>query len=487
MLGGDRNDDDIPKRIEMLHQKLKQDYTARWELDCYLLAMNHSPPREWMVLDISDTFHYHNLPDLMNVIRATLMGLCCSQWLQRIFNVFLCGKRYRRLVNTNNHECQLKSAVINTLHGLLLGLYPCNERRMDFSKRVWIAGVMHQKLTAASSSLEFITSHQNLVCLSLMEYVLNAVHDFCPVEWSLLCIPTSSRSQCLASIEQFRELSVNDAAGKESFWKTLDSEAQPIVASLTRFFRDTVLYQHRPRSVLQSQLVREHLSLALETRVVQNSSSVFGQLRSAHQGGLTFKQSEALDEIWTAIYMRHLPAQIAFDQMESLERIGSMCGLVDHELHHLPICMACALTRRADVLKTLFRFDPVDNVLVCNECSNLVVHFDMLGRILYVRDKSIVLCTKCLQPKLWERQCPCENEDRRHNPTCCVCDCANTTSSKEIVDLAHLRMSTVHFCYKHTLKCVINSATIYDSRTLEEELRNRSFKPVKWNADDRCS
>jgi hypothetical protein len=40
-------------------------------------------------------------------------------------------------------------------------------------------------------------------------------------------------------------------------------------------------------------------------------------------------------------------------------------------------------------------------------------------------------------------------------------------------------MQVVHFCYKHSLACVLSNETVYDMRTLEEEMRNRTFKPGK--------
>jgi hypothetical protein len=147
-----------------MHASLKEDYTVRWELDTYLLALHHDRenPLEWMVLDISDTYHYYNLPDLMHIVRQTLIGLCCSAWMQRLFNVFLCGKRYRRLIHTNSDNCQLMAAVINTLHGLLLGLYPFNERRSDLQKRAWIAGSLHKVLTDGDHA-SFIADHPILL------------------------------------------------------------------------------------------------------------------------------------------------------------------------------------------------------------------------------------------------------------------------------------------------------------------------------------
>jgi len=471
--------DDIHAHIEHLHSRLKEDYAVRWEIDTHLLALHYypsTPPPKWMILDMSDTYHYHNLPDLMHVVRQTLTGLCCSAWLQRLFNIFLCGKRYRRLIHTSNDSPQLTTAVINTLHGLLLGLYPFNERRSDLRRRVFIAGSLHGVLTNGKHA-EFIADHPNLLCLSLVEYVLNVVHDFCPVEWSLLGITTGAKSQCLAAIEAFRESSVNlhakDQEAKQ-FWAKLETDSQPVISILVKFFRDAALYQHRPRGILPASMVR-HLPLALKSHMIQNSSSIFGQLKCALPD-IQFSESEALEEIWTSVYMRQLPPHTTCKQMEVLGKTGKMCHLVEHELHHFPMCVSCALTRRADVLKALFRFDAVDQRLICDECMNHqhVVHVNMLGRVLYVRDKVLVLCDQCLRPKHWDSPCVCAATDVATTNACCVCNNANTVSSKEIIDIKRFRMQSVHFCYKHSLSCVLSNTTVYDQRALEQELKHRS-------------
>ncbi len=446
----------------------------RGQLDCYLLALNFNEkaPLEWMVLDISDTFHYYNLPDLMFLIRSTLMGLCPSPWLQKLFNMFLCGKRYRRLVHTNDNACQLTAAMVNTLHGLLLGLYPFNERRIDLKKRAWLAGAVHSVLTGGGH-LAFINDHPHLICLSLMEYIVNAVEDFCPVEWSLLGITASAKSQCLASIEAFREASVSLAAGSAGFWVQLEQDAQSVVSSLVKFFRSASFYQHRPRGVLAAMHVK-HLSLAVQTRVIQNSSSIFGQLRAAIPN-IRFEEAEALEEIWTAVYIRRLPAYTTMRQMDALERLGGMCWFLEQQLHDFPLCLLCALTRRADVLRGLFRHDCINGGLVCNECMNPthVVRVNLLGRVLYVRDRAIILCEKCLRPKCWDAICYCDVKDAENVSGCCVCQNSNVFSSKEVIDIDAMQMKSVGFCYKHSLSCVISSATVYDLRTLEREVHSR--------------
>jgi hypothetical protein len=426
-----------------------------------------------MVLDYWDTFHYYNLPDLAHVIRGTLMGLCPSLWLQKLFNMFLCGKRYRRLINTSDSACQLTAAVVNTLHGLVLGLYPFNERRMDLRKRAWIAGQMHQLLTKGKHLL-FIDSHPYLICLSLMEYIVNVVEDFCPVEWALLAITPTAKSQCLASIEAFREATVSLAAGDSgAFWATLEHDAQPVVSLLVKFFRNASFYQHRIRGVLAPAYVK-HLSLAMDTRVIQNSSSIFGQLRAA-KPDIHFHEAEGLEEIWTSVYIRRLPAHTTLKQIDSLERIGGMCWFLEQQLHDFPLCLMCALTRRADVLKGRFRHDCVDGSLVCNEClvPKHVMRVNLLGRVLYVRDRAIVLCEKCLRPKSWNAVCACDAVDAEKVGGCCVCQNANVFSTKDVIDIDAMRMQTIRFCFKHSLSCVISDATVYDLKTLEREVHNR--------------
>ena len=468
------------QKIESLHKRLKDDYKIRWELDRYLLALhycsdkrtqNHTP-LSWMVLDISDTFHYHNLPDIAFIIRSTFMGSCCAPWLQKLFNIFLCGKRYRRLINTSHTTCQLTSAIISTLHGLLLGLYPFNERRTEIKQRAWLAGTMREVLTE-KNHMAFINDHTHLLCLGLAEYIINVIDDFCPVEWTLLNIPPSAKSQCLAAFESFREVSVNTGVGTPTFWSKLESDARPVVASLVKFFRSASFYQHKTRTILPITTV-QFVPLALKSRIIQNSSSIFGQLKAALPT-IQFKESEALEDIWTAMYIRPLPRHTTLEQMETLGKAGRMCALVEDEIHHFPVCMACALTKRVDVLRGMFRYDAVDERLVCNECAHhgYVVNINMLGRVLYIRDKTIALCVKCMQPKYWSATCSCVGEEIQKPRSCCACMNTNIVSTKEIVDLETMSMKQMHFCYKHSLSCVLNQATIYDMKLLRQEMHAR--------------
>ena len=175
----------------------------------------------------------------------------------------------------------------------------------------------------------------------------------------------------------------------------------------------------------------------------------------------------------------NFPGKITTNQqIEILEKNGKMCHLVERELHHFPMCLTCALTRRTDVLKALFRYDSVDNKLICNECMGHqnVVHVNMLGRILYVRDKVLILCDRCLRPRHWDTPCYCTVDDVPPSNTCCVCNNANTISSKEVVNIKLFKMRTMHFCYRHSLSCVINNATVYDVLALEQELKNKAIK-----------
>ena len=464
------------REIESLHSHLKDDYKIRWELDRYLLALHYgrdsrpgAVPLAWLVLDPSDTYHYYNLPDITNIIRSTFMGSCCAPWLQKLFNIFLCGKRYRRLINTSHTTCQLTAAIINTLHGLLLGLYPFNERRTEIHERAWLAATLREALTNTQHTA-FISNHPHLLCLGLAEYIINVIDDFCPIEWSLMGITPSAKSQCLAAFETFRENSVGPSIRKPDFWQALETDAQPVVSSLVKFFKGAAFYQHRSRTILPPAIV-QHLPLALRSRVIQNSSSIFGQLKAA-MPAIQFNESKALEDIWTAICIRQLPAHTTAKQMETLEKAGKMCHLIEREMHHFPICIACSLTKRTDVLRGMFRHDSVDEHLVCNECARhaFVVNINMLGRVLYIHDKTILLCEKCMQPKYWDAVCACVVEESHPGRSCCVCNNGNVISAKEIVEVGSMTMKAMHFCYKHSLSCILNQSTIYDSKSLEQEI-----------------
>ena len=450
----------------------------RGQLDCYLLAIdyNRKNPPQWMVLDYADTFHYWNLPDIVRVVRQTLIGLCPCQYIQKLFNMFLCGKRYRRLISTNDMGCQLSAAMVNILHGLVLGLYPFNERRLDLEKRAWLAGRMRE-LLASNQHVQFITSHPQLMCLALIEYIVNVVDDFCPVEWGLIGVTPSGKSQCLSACEMFREavvaVAINVRVSSDVFWAKLESESAAVVNSLVKFFKSATFYQHHPRLI--SLHAVEHLDMAISSNVIHNSASLFGQLKAAYPS-ITYREAESMEEIWTTVYMRRLPAYTTMKQMATLNK-AVVCEFRERELYTFPICLACCL-KRVDVLKGMFRYDCVSCDLVCNECMTPknVVHVNLLGRVLYVRDRVVVLCDQCLKPRYWDQVCGCESVDVAAVSCCFMCDNHNVFASKDIVDLSRLQMKTVCFCYKHALSCVLSENTVYDMKNLQNDMRGRTFR-----------
>ncbi len=42
---------------------------------------------------------------------------------------------------------------------------------------------------------------------------------------------------------------------------------------------------------------------------------------------------------------------VTMKQMSALEQFGGMCSYLEEQLYNFPICLLCALTRRADVLR----------------------------------------------------------------------------------------------------------------------------------------
>jgi hypothetical protein len=321
--------------------------------------------------------------------------------------------------------------------------------------------------------VDMITLYPCLMCLSLIEYVVNVVEDFSPVEWGMVGLVQGGRSQCLAACEAFRENTVVAAVGSVDFWKRLDQDAGGVVLALGKFFKGAHFYQHHHRTVASS--ASEHLGMAVASRVIQNTTSVFGQLKAAYPH-ITFKQAEALEEIWTTVYIRRLPPHTTLRQMEVLDR-AHMCDFRERELYTFPVCLACCL-RKVDLLKCLFRYDCVSCELICNDCmhSRYVVHVNMLGRVLYVRDKVLILCDRCLRPRYWDQPCQCHVTEAVSVPKCFMCDNQNVFSSKDVVDVRNMRMVTMSFCYKHTVGCIMSENTVYDVRGLEKEMQGRTFR-----------
>jgi hypothetical protein len=293
----------------------------------------------------------------------------------------------------------------------------------------------------------------------------------------LIGVTSSGKSQCLSTCEAFREgiiaTVVDGISSADAFWARLETEALGAVNSLVKFFKSAVFYQHHVRTT--SSNVGEHLQMAITSRVVQNSASLFGQLKAAYPS-ISYREAEALEEIWTTVYMRRLPAYTTLKQMDVLQK-ASVCEYRERELFTFPLCLSCCI-RRVDVLKGMFRYDCVSSELVCNECMTAVnvMHVNMLGRVLYVRDRAIVLCDKCLRPRCWDQPCGCDVVDTATDPCCFMCDNRNVFASKDIVDLDCLQMKTVSFCYKHAISCVLSENTVYDMKNLHDEMRGRTFK-----------
>ena len=54
------------------------------------------------------------------------------------------------------------------------------------------------------------------------------------------------------------------------------------------------------------------------------------------------REAESLEEIWTTVYMRRLPAYTTLKQMATLEK-AVICEYRERELYTFPVCLACCL------------------------------------------------------------------------------------------------------------------------------------------------
>jgi len=179
----------------VLHGLLKTDCgAARARIDAHLLAcwVSAKSPDPWLVLARSDTFHYHNLPDLSPYLRQALSS---GDWSSNVVCSFMAvyclqlKKQKRVFQSTALGE---RAALSNILHCLLLGLCPYNTSCMDFRQRVLITGELREVLVS-DRQLEFILENDSLIQFAVVEYLANVLPDFLPVEDALLVRGVQSR------------------------------------------------------------------------------------------------------------------------------------------------------------------------------------------------------------------------------------------------------------------------------------------------------
>lgn len=469
----------------MLHERLSTDCgAARARIDAHLLACWLDPvrPDPMFVLSNTDTFHYHNLPDLSKYLRH---ALAVGDWGSNIISAFMAvfclqlKKQKRTFQSTALVE---RTALVNLLHGLLLGLYPYNTRHMNFDLRIKIVGEL-RIVMCSGSQLEFILDHEELIHFAVVEYLANVLPDFMPVEDALLVKGMQSRFSINQVCETFRVAATEVVESSATMWTDLNKLAKAQLPALHRQLKVSnmkiIRRQNVPRvpnAVWTTLASHGFYDRLLELPLMpMTGTNMIAQIKLLCPD-FDFLQLQTLEYFWSNIMLCVLPRQTAEKQQKTLSKYGS-CQTYQDALTHVAACLPCALKSRSGLLTQEFAYNCIDDILQCATCSRTVHKINMLGRVLTIRDVSYYLCSGCLRPTVWKgdmNMCSaCESPSVRQDlSTCVACSKKTFEVVRKVIDVDTMRILSTPLCFHHAKYCVLAHSTIYDTKSLMKELMN---------------
>ena len=456
---------------------------ARATIDAHLLAcyVSKSSPDPLLVLPRNLTYHYHNLPNLTHYMRS---GLVTGDWgsdIVRSFMAVYClqvKKIKRAYASTSLVE---RTAMVNLLHGFLMGLYPYNTRHGTFDYRVFVAGSLRTMVTG-DGVLAFIEGHEFLFQFAMIEYLSNVVPDFCPVEESFLLRDAQYRFNVNQVCEGFRAaaLPVVEAGGAD-VWGNLNDLASSMLHALYRQLKVSNLKINRRQTNQRVNigLVNEISDHGLFEKIMDmpympvTSPNMINQIKLLCPD-LNFKQLQAVEYFWEIMMVSALPRNVLDMQLEVLEKCGS-CELLQKSMQCVYVCLPCALKTKGVVLNQKFAFDCIRGNMHCAACSRVVAPINLLGRVLSVKNVSYYLCCGCLQPVVWQGDLTTCGACRKHEPpkctsTCVACKRKAVEVIHKVLDLDSLQITYTPLCYTHSKSSVLSHSTVYDLKSLMTEL-----------------
>ena len=460
-----------------------QQSAARATIDAHLLAcyVSRSNPDPLLVLPRALTYHYHNLPNLTYYMR---LGLVSGDWgsdIVRSFMAVYClqvKKIKRSYATTSLVE---RTAMVNLLHGFLMGLYPYNTRHGTFEYRVFVAGSLHS-ISTGDSVLDFIEGHESLFQFAMIEYLSNVVPDFCPVEEGFLLRDAQYRFNVNQVCENCRSSALPIVQqGGADVWSRLNELAGSMLHALYRQLKVSNLKLNRRQDTqrVNLSLVMEISENGLFDKIMGmpympvTSPNMINQIKLLCPD-LSFRQLQAVEYFWEIMMISVLPKNVLDMQLGVLEKFGS-CELLQRSMQCVHVCLPCALKTKGTVLSQKFAYDSIHDRMHCAACSKIVAPINLLGRVLSVKNVSYYLCCGCLQPVVWRGDLTVCGGCKKHEPqkctsTCVACKRKAVEVIHKVLDLDSLQITYTPLCYTHSKSSVLSHSTVYDLKSLMTEL-----------------
>jgi hypothetical protein len=360
-----------------------------------------------------------------------------------------------------NADDPLVTVYINTMLGLLLGLYPRCSKRPGFSMRVRIVRTVRALLTSSTSvQSAFITQHVSLVRLAMVEYFANVLELYCPVEYALLQHHVDVDAYinlCRSSCDLFRVNNLSEGLQENMHnepldWGKLDQLAYKMTDKIIRSTRvETKLVNYIPvhhksiKKLVSSDIYKnrdscdEFLSLVKGCAVAcwHNDHNYLYQRmlleisKNDQKTGLSLAESVldinlVVSDIHSIIRVTMLPVNFIRAQVATLRSIYEHDTVPLMVASKKRICLHCLLriAPKQFVLEEKIngniRMNLETDVVFCNRCMSdkHIIHIDMIGRLLRINQQYMYLCVECGEIHEWKSdgsdliRCPNQPRER---------------------------------------------------------------------------
>jgi hypothetical protein len=457
------------------------------QIDRYLFAASSKFVNECggdmrtCVLHESQVPSIFNLPDIMYILRQrlvrgswlnalqetvcryTIPGMQKSRWVTRqrkahgpqssstAGNVASSKSKPNKAATAPNLICDtmiddtdasLSSVYINTMFGLLLGLYPRCSKRPGFTMRVRIVRAVRALLTSSVQvQTEFILRHVSLVRLSMVEYFANVLELYCPVEYQLLQHHVDVGAYvnlCRSSCDLFRVNNLSEGVQQQQHneppnWAMLDQLAYKMTDKIirsthveTKLVNYVGVHHKSIKKLVSSDIYKnrescdQFLSLVKACAVAcwhdDHSYLYERMLAEANSVVASNLVTTALDlnlvisDVHSVVRIHMLPANFIRAQIETLRKLYEHDPVQLLVLSKKRICLQCLLriAPKQFVLEEKIngniRMHLDTDKVFCNRCMSdkHIIAIDLIGRLLRINQQYLYLCVECGKLHEWK-------------------------------------------------------------------------------------
>jgi hypothetical protein len=446
---------------------------------------------------------YSLLPDLITVMRAGIFNLGWGGIVyDNLFRYCLPGVRKpRALLATDIDNRHNLTAHLNILLATLMGLYPRVSKKPLFSVRVQLfCHVRHLMSASRKEQVDFFCNNMSILALAHVEYFVNILKDFCPVEYAFFHTTCNMHQYCSIAInttDSFRQLCLQKTDGASLNWECLRDTSTVLLDKMVRTFKlrrkPLSIPRHEPQSLITRpfnsnkrgrstchlQADDAMLDIIVRMHPVNHTNSTFAYMQ---QHALLFPLEprmsvDMLQMVQSAhekLMVYKLPWNIMDLQAQAVLRKTTLNPMLTYNICHKSICLRCVVQCNQKALRTLFtRNDTLRMCLNTHEaqCANClstrwVVQLNLLGHVIRIHTWYMYLCPFCCRVHEWggcgvefnvnSDELPCKKDnintthvDRRKQ--CGICDRSCTNSAFQVLHVPTSTIRNVFLCSKHQL------------------------------------